>query len=123
MTGAALAGLALSLVLFAIELIVGVVRPIETFGGAVFAVLFFGSTSLAIAMQKHHQTILRAVMTSYVVKTLLIVVTLWFVSFDEAHKIITGASITASSFAYLIVQTMYFAGRKGRMQRRISRFS
>jgi hypothetical protein len=111
------------LVLLVVELGAHHVRIAESVGGAAFAVAFFGSTSLAVAFNPPNALMMRAVLISYVAKTMLIVATLWFVSFDGIDRTVAAVSIVASSLAYLFAQTVSIARRKGRMQRRVARLS
>jgi hypothetical protein len=96
------------------ELAVDRVRLGETLGGAVFAVAFFASTSVAVAFG-------RGVMASYIVKSVVIVAIASVVSFDGIDKTVAAVSIAVSAISYLTVQTTYIVRRRGRLQRRIAR--
>lgn len=110
--GLVVAPIALLLIQFAF----GNVYFAETAGGAAFAVGFFAVTSFAVAMQ-------RAVMLSYIVKSLLVVGVVSVASFDGVNNDAAAISIAVSALTYLMVQTTYVVRRKGRVQRAVSRSS
>lgn len=119
---AAIAGLVVApLVLLVFEVLRHHVAVGETFAGALFAVLFFASTSITVALHQNRPSLVRAVLTSYAIKSMVIFVALLFVSFDRWDRSVLGLSTAVSAFSYLIVQTVYIARRKGRMQRRIQK--
>jgi hypothetical protein len=121
---AVIAGLLVApLVVLAVEVGLGHVAIGETFGGASFAVLFFASTSITVALHQNRPSLMRAVLSSYAIKSIVIFVGMLFISLDRWDRDVAGASIAVSAFSYLIVQTAYVARRKGRMQRRIARIS
>jgi hypothetical protein len=124
MFAAAVAGLVVAPAgLLCVEMAVDHVRVAETFGGALFAVLFFASTSVTVAFRQNDPSLMRAVLTSYAIKSVVIFIAASFLSFDNLDRDVAGASIAVSAFSYLIVQTVYVARRKGRIQRRIDRLS
>lgn len=119
---AAIAGLFVTpLVLLVVEIAIDHVRFAETFGGALFAVAFFCSTSITVAFYQDRVSLAQAVLTSYVIKSAVVFLAATAVSFDRFDRSVVASSIAFTSFAYLIVQTVYIAGRKGRVQRRINR--
>ena len=111
------------IVLLLIEVVVHHVRVGETIGGAAFAVVFFASTSITVALHQNKPSLTRAVLTSYAIKTVVILSAVLFISYDSFDRDVAGASIAVSAFSYLIVQTVFIARRKGRLQRRIDRLS
>jgi hypothetical protein len=124
MFAASIAGLVVAPIgLLLIEIAMHHVSVAETFGGALFAVLFFASTSITVALHQNEPSLMRAVLTSYVIKTVVIFLAASFLSFDSLDRDVAGMSIAVSAFSYLIVQTLYVARRKGRIQRRIDRLS
>jgi len=124
MSAAAVAGLLVApVLLLCVEMAVDHVRFAETLGGALFAVLFFASTSVTVAFRQNDPTLMRAVLASYVLKSVVIFIAASFLSFDSLDRNVAGASIAVSAFSYLIVQTVYIARRKGRIQRRVNRLS